>query len=475
MRHELSASGKTELASAVTGAARTTFEWSGASDAITGTRASVETETETETETSLPGESFAATGIEAAATDQLSIVGSGAGELRPVAQVRGHLAVAGGMAGAISSLGLGHGVFDVARYFGGDVDVFGDSARAIGFSGQAKATCETTGTVPASDIKLAGSATAISISFAAATTQVSLFGETGGQVRSDAFVQHRLKIDLVAEGVSPQTAESNGTWATEGHVDGALALMGAAGGGLAIASEAAARGTLVARTSGALALIVKTATALEARADATGVLAIARDSDAAVAIDGDARRSINLHGACEARASITAKPCPLHLTATLTTDAANAADGRASSEVTTAGSGTTRVQSRATSQARLAISRTGAADVLILGAAWRGMAFLGASLAQIPALAAANSSVMPGLAAAAANVIHLDLKAAAIAPGGQAAGSNLACAQDVSALWDLDTAAIAFRSPPALGRAEPPRLGFSGRLLPTNAGRVLRG
>jgi hypothetical protein len=82
---------------------------------------------------------------------------------------------------------------------------------------------------------------------------------------------------------------------------------------------------------------------------------------------------------------------------------------------------------------------------------------------------------MPGLTAAVANVIHLDLRAEAIAPGGQAAGSNLACAQNVSALWDVDITAIAFRVPPALGRSELPRMGLSGRLLSTNTGRILRG
>lgn len=469
MRHELSASGKTELASPIFGAAIPTFEWVGASDAITGTRASVETEA------SLQGGTFSATSTEAAATDQQTIAGSGAGEVRPVAQVRGEFAMGGGTAGAISSFGRGRGVFGVARDFDGDVAVFGDSARAIGLAGQAKASCETTGTVPASDIKLAGSATVRSISFAAAAAQVSVSGEAIGRSQSDSFVQQPLKINLLAESASPQTGKSNGKWATEGHAAGTLALMGSAGGGLALAAGAAARATLAARTSGALAITGKTTTALEARVDAAGVLAIARHSDAAVVIDGDAHRSISLRGSCEGRVSITAKPRPLPLTVTLTADAANAAHGQASSEVTTAGSGTARVQSRATSQAHLAISRTGAADVLILGAAWRGMAFLGASQARSPALAEANSSVMPGLAAAVANVIHLDLRAEAIAPRGQAAGSNLACAQDVSALWDLDTAAIAFRAPPALGRSEPPRLGLSGRLVPTNTGRILQG
>ena len=469
MRHELSVSGKTELASAVSGAVIGTADWAGASDAITGTRAAAEAET------SLQGESFSTNSINAEATDDLTILGNGAGHVSPVAQLRSDLAMADASMGTISSFGLGRGVFDVVRNFDGDVAVFGDSARAIGFSGQAKATCKITGTVPASDIKLAGSATVKSISFAAAAAQVSVSGEATGRSQSASFVQQPLKIYLLAESASPQTGKSNGTWTIKGHADGTLALMGSADGDLAIASDAAARAMLVARASGVLVLTGKTATALEARADAAGVLGVGRDSDAAVEIDGDAHRSISLHGFCEGQASITAKPRPLPLTATLTTDAANAAGGRASSEVTTAGSGTARAQSQAASLGHLAFSRTGAADVLILGAAGRGMPFLGISQALTPALAAANSSVTPRIAATAANVIHLDLRAEAIAPGGQAAGSNLACAQEINALWDLEMAAIAFRAPPALGRLELPRMGLSGRLVPTNAGRILRG
>lgn len=469
MRHELSVSGHAELASPILVAAIPTFAWAGASGAITGTRAVVGAET------SLQGESLSGTSIYAEATDDLTTLANGAGHVSPVAQLRSDLAMAGASMGTISSFGLGRGVFDVARDFDGDVAVFGDSARAIGLAGKATVNSAAIGTVTTVGLVLTGSAAATSIGQSKAATQVSLSDEANGQVQSEAFVQHRLKIDLVAEGVSPQTAESNGTWATEGHVDGTLALMGSAGGGLAIASGASARGTLVARTSGVVALKGAITTALETRADAAGVLAIGRDSDAAVGVDGDAHRSINLHGSCEGQANITAKPRPLHLIVTLTTDAANSAHGRASSEVTTAGSGLVQVQSRAASQGRLPVSRTGAADVLILGAAWRGMPFLGISQALIPAVAAANSSVMPGLAAAAANVIHVDLKAAAIAPGGQAAGSNLACAQDVRARWDLDMAAIAFRAPPALGRSELPRMGLSGRLVPSNTGHILKG
>lgn len=469
MRHELSASGKTELASAVSGAVIGIADWAGASDAITGTRAVAETEA------SLQGESFSATSTNADATNDLAVVGGGAGDARPVAQVRGKIAVAGGVTGTVSSFGLGRGVFDVARSFWGDVDVFGNSARAIGLAGQTTVNSAAIGTVTTAGFFLRGSATATGIGRSKAAAQVPLSGETNGPVQSTAFVQHRFEIGLFIKGASPRTAESNVTWAAEGHADGKLALIGTAGDGLAIASDAAARATLSARASGALALTGETTTSLEAHADAVGVLAIRRDSDAAVEIDGDAHRSISIHGSCQGRASITAKLRPLHLTLTLASGAENAAHGRASSEVTAAGAGIAQVQAQAASQARLAISRTGAADVLILGAAWRGIAFLGASEARLTALAAANSSVMPSLAAAAANVIHLDLKAEAIAPGGQAAGSNLACAQDVSAQWDLDITAIAFRAPPALGRSEPVRLGLSGRLVPTNTGRILRG
>ena len=389
-RHEQAVSGDADLISPVAGAATITLGWAGASEVV------VKTHTAVETEVAFQGAVFSATGADAAATDQLAIVGNADGDVDPAAHLRCYLDLAGITAGTVSSHGLGHGVFDVARDFGGNVDVFGDSARAIGLAGQATVDCATTGNVPAAEIKLVG-------------------------------------------------------------------------------SDAAARARLAAKISGALALTGETTTVLEAHAEAAATLAIGCDSDVTAGIDGDAYRSITLHGSCEGQASITVKPRPLDLPLALTTDAANAAQGRASSEVTTAGSGLAQVQSRAASQARLAISRTGAADVLILGVAWRGMPFLGASRAQIPAFAAANSPVMPSLATSAANVIHLDLGAEGIAPGGHVAGSILAGAHAISAQWELNMTAIAYRAPPALGRSEPPRQGLSGRLVPTNTGRILRG
>lgn len=469
MRHELFVFGKPELASAVSASATPTFEWAGASETITGTRAIVEAEA------SLQGAAFTANSIDADTTDDLTILDNSAGDVRPVAQLRCDFAMAGASMGTISSLGFGHGVFDVARSFSGDVDVFGDIARAIGLTVQAKSACETTGAVPTAGIKLAGASTARSLSFTSAAAQVSVSGDAAARSQSAAAVQQRLKIHLFIESASPQTGESNGAWATESHAAGMLALMGSIGGDLGVTSDVVARAMLVARARGAWTLSGETTTALEARADAAGILAIARDSDAAVAIDGDARRSINLHGSCKGQASVISKPRLLPLTLTLTINADNSAGGGASSVISTPGFGIAQVQSNAVIKAHLAISRTGTAELLILGAVWRGMAFLGASRAQTPALAAANSSVMPRLVAAAANVIHLDFRAEAMAPGGQAAGSNLACAQDFSTLWDLDMTAIAFRAPPALGRSEPPRLGLSGRLVPTNTGRILRG
>lgn len=390
IRHEEAVSGDADLISPVAGASIITLGWAGASEVVVTTRTAVETEV------AFQGAVFSATGADAAATDQLAIVGNADGDVDPAAHLRGHLAVVGSVRGTVSSRGFGRGIFDVARDFGGDVDVFGDSARAIGLAGQATVDCATTGNVPAAEIKLVG-------------------------------------------------------------------------------SDATARARLAAKVSGALALTGETTTVLEAHAEAAAILAIGCDSNAAVEIDGYASRSITFHGSCEGQASIIAKPRPLHLALVLITNAANAADGRAGSVLTTAGSGLAQAQSRAASQARFAVSRTGAADVLILGAAWRGMPFLGAAHAQIPALAVANSPVMPSLATSAANVIHLDLEAEGIAPGGHAAGSILAGAQAVSAHWELNMTAIAYRAPPALGRSEPPRQGLSGRLVPTNTGRILRG
>ena len=193
------------------------------------------------------------------------------------------------------------------------------------------------------------------------------------------------------------------------------------------------------------------------------------------AIDADASRTLGLHGQSKGLLSIAADPHPSEFGLEMHAAARSWAAGSASLDITTAVSATARAKSRASSRGRLEVDRAGSVDVLVLGEALRGMPLLGASAARITALAAANKTLAPSLAGSAANVIQLDFTAEAIAADVRAAGSSLAEAPEVSALWDLGATSIAYRAPPALRRAEPPKYGLSGRLSPSNSGRILRG
>ena len=102
------------------------------------------------------------------------------------------------------------------------------------------------------------------------------------------------------------------------------------------------------------------------------------------------------------------------------------------------------------------------------------MVILGAAGARAITQAAANLSLEPGFAGAGTTVIRVDFHQQEVITGRGDARSMLQAAASGSD-WDLAATAIAYRAPPALGRSEPPRFGISGRLMPTNTGRILRG
>ncbi len=141
------------------------------------------------------------------------------------------------------------------------------------------------------------------------------------------------------------------------------------------------------------------------------------------------------------------------------------------------------VQGHATGAARIfaissggiAFVRLGLGDVQVAGAAARGIAFLGSAHTRNITRAAANLSLAPQLVASVTNVIRVEFAARDMAAAGRgiAQASVFGIATDPD--MDLGLAFRAVGAPPALRRSESPRTGLSGRLIPTNSGRILRG
>ena len=469
VRYELPISGGAELASSVFAGASAAFTLSLGAVIANGVGVG------SSVQGPLRGTSRSGIDVAAVAADCLGLFGYGAGDVLPEARLGGQFGIAGGATGGIASLGQGRGTLDVARDLAGDVDVLGDSAPAIAIVGHATFQTVAIGAVTSAAINLAGSARATNASHAQAQTLIVMSGQGIAQGTAIASSRLGLDISLLVEGIAPLAVESIGTWPATGHTDATLALAGSAETFLPIDTGAETHTGIAAKAHSAITVTGAITATLAADGSASDTFAIGRDSDTAIAIDADASRTLGLHGYGEGKISIAAEPRPSRLELAMRAGAASSAAGRASLDITTAGSATAQTKSEAASQGRLAVDRSGSVDVLVLGEALPGMPLLGASEAQITALAAANQMLAPSLAVSATNVIQLHFASEVIAPDGNAGGSNLVHASKVSTLWNLGTRAIAYRAPPALRRAEPPKYGLSGRLTPSNSGRILRG
>ncbi|MCV2876333.1 hypothetical protein OE810_08680 [Rhodobacteraceae bacterium XHP0102] len=461
--------GQTEMVSAVAGAATTTLASASVFGATTGSNAVVEAEA------SLQGENCSANRIYVAASTPFGLSSQIAGAVRPVARGVGQFDTADSATGGIASLGQGRGTLDVARDFAGDVDVLADSTPAIAIVGHATVQTVSIGTVTSAAVNFAGSARATNASHAQARTLIALSGL--GIAQGGATASSLLGVDssLFVAGIAPLNVESIGTWSAAGQMDAKTALAGSAETVLPIKTGAETHTDIAATANAAITLTCAIAAKLGADGSASDTFTIHRGSDTAVAIDADASRTLALHGQSKGLLSIAADPHPSKFGLEMLAAARSWAAGSASLDITTPVSATARAKSRASSRGRLEVDPAGSVDVLVLGEAVRGMPLFGASEAHITALAAANSIFAPGLTASADNVIQLNFTAEAIAADVRAAGAALAEALEVNALWDLGTSSIAYRAPPALRRAEPPKYGLSGRLSPSNSGRILRG
>ena len=72
------------------------------------------------------------------------------------------------------------------------------------------------------------------------------------------------------------------------------------------------------------------------------------------------------------------------------------------------------------------------------------------------------------------NVIAIAFTGQAQMPQAVSAANTITTCRSSAGKLEARGTGIGYRAPPALRRSEPPRLGFSGRLMTGNSGRVLR-
>ena len=139
------------------------------------------------------------------------------------------------------------------------------------------------------------------------------------------------------------------------------------------------------------------------------------------------------------------------------------------------GHASARAYLRGTGAGHLALTRAGLGDALVAGYAARRMALLGAAQAMSIARGAANLPLAPRLAGRAMTVIRIDLAGLGLATAGRADARGTVITTTAASAWAVALTARALNAPPALRRAAAPRIGLSGRIMPTNSGRILRG
>lgn len=472
VRHELAVSSQTELESSVSGGASAAFTLSLRAVIANGVGAVGNAQVP------MRGASRFVTDVAAVAADHMRFFGQSACDVRPDARLGGQFGIAGGATGGIASLGQGRGTLDVVRDFAGDVDVLGDSARQISFRGAASARSTSTGETSNPVVEVTGAASARATAAVETAANVALPCSAKAGVPAAATTSFAIGWITEAAATVPRSVQSNGRLSLVGTGQARSAARGAAVADLlVIAGDLGGAMDLIAKLQGDLALEDTAEASASVAAEGSGQFSVGRDSNADVQVAGDAARLLPLvgtaAGALVARATRVDGTIALAGTGNARAETAASLPSGATLDLQGHATGAARAQS--ISSGRVAFIRLGQGDVLVVGSAARGIALLGSAQAGNVTRAAVNLPLAPGLAGSAANVIHLDFTAEAIAPGGRAAGSNLAHASEVSAWWNLHITAIAYRAPPALRRSEPAKCGLSGRLSPSNSGRILRG
>jgi filamentous hemagglutinin len=220
---------------------------------------------------------------------------------------------------------------------------------------------------------------------------------------------------------------------------------------------------------------------LHAVAQVAGAIAVAQTGAAETRVAGEALRAVPLIGVAGGTTSLTAA-ASTGMVSLDATSAGMAVSGAATNAGATNGAtfaaqghATARAYLRGSAAGHMALTRAGLGDALVAGNAARGMARLGAAQAMSRARGAANLPLAPGLAGRAMTAVRMDLAGLGIATAGRANARGTVMITTAASAWAVALTARALIAPPALRRAAAPRIGLSGRIMPTNSGRILRG
>ena len=436
--------------------------------------------------------------VAAAAGRAMAIAGTARGAARASAQAQDHRVALEGKAiarttgigsalgghdlasrseGATATRGAAHITFAFARAFAGDVDVLGDSARLIGLGGAASAWTGTSGKTSNSVVELAGSAAAQVTVGAQFAADVAVVGGAQISVAQAATSSDLIVWVTVASMTAPRSAQSQGALSPVGAGMARSVAMGtAATAAFALDGVLAGISGVAAGLRSAIPLEGTMGGVLDAKACVAGQFYVARSSAADVQIGADAGRGMPLIGAASGAAHVKAAGPfgTARLEIMTKAQALTTADAAGGSVFTAQGEVTGQAFLNAASIGQVVLTRLGRGDLLVAGTASRAMLFLGAAEARSISRAAANLPLEPWFAGAGATVIKVAFHEQEVFTGRGTALSTVQAAASGSE-WELGAAAVAYREPPALGRLEAPRLGLSGRLVPTNTGRILRG
>ena len=393
---------------------------------------------------------------------------------------REEIELAGRSGGRLVTAGTARGTVAVARAFTGDVDVLGDSSRQISIGGAAAVRVASTTQTSESVVEIAGRAAARAATKAKSVASVALAGAAKVDMLTVASISASIGWIAQASATATRSAQGRGALSFVGKCQTRSAVDARAWiGGLAIGGELAGAAGL---TAGLIADAVLNGAAegsIVIACQGTGQVSVARDSDAEVQVTGEAACTLPLAGAAAGTNVVQAERTEgaIALAGTATARVRAAANLARGAAMVVQGHATGAARIFAISSGGIAFVRLGLGDVQVAGGAARGIAFLGSAHTRNITRAAANLSLAPQLVASVTNVIRVEFAARDMGAAGRgfAQASVFGIATDPDSDLDLGLAFRAVGAPPALRRSESPRAGLSGRLTPTNSGRILRG
>ena len=210
-------------------------------------------------------------------------------------------------------------------------------------------------------------------------------------------------------------------------------------------------------------------------ADGRGAIARAATAVAETEIAGGSARSLHVAGSATGHIPLTAEAIGdrvnLKPSATLRVDARAGATGDVAFDAALRG----QAVSSGAATGYVALTRTGAGDVAISSHSARVILFPGHASLAIASAGAANPPFAMTPLLLGYTTIGAGLEQNASVANGQGAAIIESSGSARPGAWPMAGRSAAFRAPPALQRAEPPRTGLSGRLLSSNSGRILRG